>query len=919
MTPQEFVHKWAKNSLSERSGYQQHFLDICHMIGHPTPAEIDATGESFTFEKGGKKTSGTKGFADVWKRGFFGWEYKGKHANLEKAYDQLLLYRESLENPPLLIVSDTEKIQIHTSFTNTVKSVHVLEYEDLLTPAGIEKLRAVFNDPDYFKTEQTTVEVTTDAAKKFALLSDALRRDGADPHDAAHFLIRLLFSLFAEDVGLLPNETLKKLIAATRGNPEHFIQQLGVLFGTMSTGGYFGLERIPHINGGLFDDAAVLPLDRKALDIIDEVSRMDWGSIEPSIFGTLFERSLDPAKRSQLGAHFTSTEDILLVIEPVLLKPLRRGWEEVRAEAEVLKGRWQSETTKQKKSNRFDELHRLLTKFIVEIAKVRVLDPACGSGNFLYVALRELLDLQKEVILYASDVGFTIATPSVNPDQLHGIEKNEYASELATTSLAIGYIQWLRDNGFGFPNEPILKRVGTIENKDAILDFDDEGKPFEPEWPEVDVIVGNPPFLGGNKMRKELGDHYVDALFSHYRERVPPFSDLVCYWFDRAREAAVAGRINRVGLLATNSIRGGVNKRVVEAIKEDLNLFWAISDQPWVLDGAAVRVSMIGFGVEGDEPELDGRKVAAINADLTSGIDLSRAQVLDENLGICFMGPSPKAPFDIDKEIALKLVAERGNPHGRPNSDVVRPVFSAVDLVRRSRDMYTIDFAMMGIEEASQYHAPFEYVRTNVLPIRSSRRDDFGGRWWAYARPRPELRAAIEGLERVLVTPAVAKHRVFVWIDPHAICNQQTLVFARSDDYFFGVLHSRLHELWSLRMGTRMGAGNDPRYTPTTTFETFPFPWPPGEEPIDDPRIQATAEAGRELVEKRDRWLNPEDATEQELKKRTLTNLYNERPMWLDLAHKKLDEAVFEAYGWPKDLEDEEVLGRLLGLNKMRV
>ena len=225
MTPQEFVHKWKNATLSERSASQQHFLDICAMIGHPTPAGADRTGENFTFEKGTDKTTGKKGFADVWKRSYFGWEYKGNHADLDKAYQQLLTYRESLENPPLLVVSDMNRIVIHTNFTNTVKRVIELSLEDILTPEGLVRLKQVFVDPDAFKSEKTIEGVTADAAKQFARLSDQLRNDGAEPHTAAHFLIRLLFCLFAEDVGLLPNDTLKRLIDATRRDPDEFARQ----------------------------------------------------------------------------------------------------------------------------------------------------------------------------------------------------------------------------------------------------------------------------------------------------------------------------------------------------------------------------------------------------------------------------------------------------------------------------------------------------------------------------------------------------------------------------------------------------------------------------------------------------------------------------------------------------------------------
>jgi hypothetical protein len=431
------------------------------------------------------------------------------------------------------------------------------------------------------------------------------------------------------------------------------------------------------------------------------------------------------------------------------------------------------------------------------------------------------------------------------------------------------------------------------------------------------VIVGNPPFLGGGKIRSELGDAYTESLFKLYGNRLPNFSDLVCYWFEKARAMIEVGEVKRAGLLATNSIRGGANRRVLERIKESGDIFWAQSDRDWILEGAAVNVSMIGFD-NGEESsrELDGCSVDKINSNLTATVDVTKAKRLAENRNICFMGPSAKAPFDIDFEVAREMVSQSFNPNARPNSDVVRPVASAIDLVRHSRNKWTIDFAMMPMEEAAQYEMPFEYVRQYVLPIRKTRRDDYRGQWWQYARPRPEMRRALKDRSRFIATPGVSKHRIFVWRDPVVLCNQGTLVFARDDDYFLGVLHSKLHELWALRKGTSLE--DRPRYTPTTTFETFPFPWPPGQEPTDVSRVQAIAQATRELVEKRGRWLNPEGATEKELKKRTLTNLYNACPTWLDLAHRHLDEAVLDAYGWPHGLSDEEILERLLALNLER-
>jgi len=918
LTPQAFVNKWQAIDLKERSAAQEHFIDLCALLGHPTPAEADPTGARFTFEAGAAKHSGGQGWADVWKKGYFAWEYKGKHADLDKAYDQLLQYREALQNPPLLIVSDLQSIVIHTNFTNTVKQVIPLTLHDLLDPAKLALLRHAFFNPDALKAPQTPEQVTRDAAAEFARLADQLRKYGEAPQAIAHFLIRLLFCLFAEDSGLLPKALFSDLVAHTQGKSAAFKQQLQQLFDAMRTGGWFGTVEIKHFNGRLFDDVHALELDSAGMRTLAQVSRLDWSSVEPSIFGTLFERSLDPGKRSQLGAHYTSKEDILLLVEPVLMAPLRRRWTEVQAQAVSLAHQRDAAEAPRTRNARQRELADLLTGFAREIAALQVLDPACGSGNFLYVALHLLLDLEKEVITLAGRLGVGQFFPSVTPEQLHGIEINPYAHELAQVTIWIGYIQWLRENGFGFPAEPILKPLDNIRRMDAILAYDADDKPIEPEWPEADVIVGNPPFLGGNKIRKELGDAYVEALFALYAGRVPAFADLVCYWFEKARALLESGKVKRAGLLATQAIRGGANRKVLERIKETGDIFWAQSDREWILDGAAVRIAMVGFD-KGEETtrDIDGKSVKIINPDLTAHIDLTTAQILEENKGLGFRGNQKGGPFDISNELAQRMLSAP-NPHGKSNADVVKPWANGLDITHRSRDAWIIDFGMdMPMEEAALYEMPFEYIKATVYPKHNnSRRSIYEKQWWIHTRVRPGMRAAISSLGRYIVTPHVSKYRLWTWLKHPTVPDHQLIVVAREDDYFFGVLHSKVHELWALRQGTALE--DRPRYTPTTTFETFPFPWPPGQEPPDDPRVAAIAQAARELVEKRDRWLNPGDLPAADLKKRTLTALYNQRPTWLALAHAKLDNAVFDAYGWPPDLSDDAILERLLALNLER-
>ncbi len=923
MNVAEFQAKWRGSTLKERSAAQEHFLDLCRLLGMPTPAEADKTGAFYTFEKGAAKTSGGQGFADVWWDGKFAWEYKGHHADLAAAYRQLLQYREDLGNPPLLVVCDLHTFEIHTNFTGTKKTVYRFTVDDLDQPETLAILRAVFTEPERLRPGQTTEEVTVEAAARFGALAAGLTARGYEPHQVAHFLMQLLFCLFAEDTGLLPKGLVTELLDFGARRPERFPEQARALLEAMRDGGDFALHEVPHFNGGLFAELAPLPLTAGELATLREAARLDWASVEPAIFGTLFERSLDPSKRAQLGAHYTGRHDIERVVEPVVMAPLRRRWAQVRAEADRLKAAWEAAGTPRARDNRRAAFAACLHGFQEELTRVRILDPACGSGNFLYVALAKLLDLEKEVLVYGAANGLSLGYPLVSPRQLFGLEVNEYARELAQVVVWIGYLQWRLGNGFSGLPDPILEPLETIRLQDALLDRSEPGKPKEASWPAADVIIGNPPFLGGKRLRSELGDAYVEDLHRVFAGRLPPFSDLCCYFFEKARAEIAAGRAKRAGLLATNSIRGGANRKVLERIKETGDIFLAWDDEPWVLDGAAVRISIVGFdgGLE-QERTLDGQPVASISSALTAGVDLALAKPLSENRGICFLGVQLSGPFDIHGDLARAMLALPINPNGRPNSDVIRPLVNGLDIMRRPRDVWIIDFGVnMPEEEAALYEAPFEYVRQHVKPMREASRSQLRDkRWWLTLWPRPEMRAAIRRLSRYLATPTVAKYRLFVWYPPSVVPNHQVVVFARDDDYFFGVLHSRAHEVWSLRMGTSLE--DRPRYTPTTCFETFPLPWPPGQEPWDDPRVRAIAAAAKALDEKRRAWLDPPGARPEELKTRTLTALYNARPAWLAQLHARLDRAVWAAYGWddpdPAAVPEEEILARLLALNRAR-
>ena len=745
------------------------------------------------------------------------------------------------------------------------------------------------------------------------------------------------------------------------------------------TGGFVGADIIKWFNGGLFDDAEVLPLETADLKLIaDTAAEHDWAQIDPAVFGTLFEQALKATReRPALGAHYTDREKILKIVDPVIVRPLTAEWEAAYAAIKAATDRIKVTETDRKAvleaaadamrddpaaakageakrrrelvavAKRADaalgEAKEILEAFLSRLGAVRVLDPACGSGNFLYVALHVLKDLELRALVDAERLGLPAPAPRVGLDCLRGIEIEEYAAELARVTLWIGDLQWMRKNGYTAYAEPILSALEQIERRDALLNADGS----EAEWPAADVIVGNPPFLGGKRMRDGLGDAYVERLFAVYKGRVPAEADFVTYWVENAWTEIARGRTERAGLVTTNSIRGGASRRVVAPIADADAIMEAWADEPWSVAGAAVRVSMLGFGRGFAERRLEGAPSAQINADLTGATaDLTKAARLSENSGVAFMGDTKGGAFDVSGSQATDWLRMPLNPNGRPNSDVLKPWVNGLEIVRRPTNKWILDFGTtLSEHEAALYEDPYKYAVEKISPYRKSiQADGYAKNWWQHERPRRDMWSAIERLPRYICTPRVSVYRIFVWL-PTCVCpDSATIAIALSSDFHFGILHSRFHELWSLRMGTSLGVGNDPRYTPSTTFETFPFPEGltpniPAAAYADDPRAIAIGTAAAELNRLREAWLNPPDlvriepevvpgypdrilprdeAAAKVLKTRTLTNLYNQRPAWLDMAHRRLDEAVAAAYGWPADLPDDEVLERLFALNQER-
>jgi type II restriction/modification system DNA methylase subunit YeeA len=953
MTPEQFISLWKDNKLTERAGAQAHFDDLCDLLGVAKPRDP----ERYCFERGAKKAGGGDGWADVWKRNHFGWENKKPGRDLGAALKQLTDYALQLDNPPLLVVCDRERIVIHTAFTGYPDEPREIRIEQLVEPEARQLLQWVFTDPEKLRPEKSTAAITAEAAGQFAQLAAAMRSRGAFAKNCgqkvAHFLVQCLFCMFAEDENLLPAGIFTDLLKHAGSDADKAARRIEKLFTAMQRkGGDYGDHDIAWFNGGLFKNIEIPPLTAADLHALHRAAAdMDWRAIDPTIFGTLFERGLDPAARAPLGAHYTDTGTIAKLIEPLVSEPLANAWAKIRPQ--LAAGHGKGPKSKEGKAAR-----AAYQSFLLRLNHYRVLDPACGSGNFLYLALKALRDIEKRAHVDAQELGLGAElSMQTGPHNILGLEINEFAAELARVTVWIGDIQWCRRNGYPHAINPILKPLDGIEHRDALLNPDGS----EAEWPTADIIVGNPPFLGDKVMRSELGADYVETLRKTFDGRVPGGADLVTYWFEKARAQIAAGKLQAAGLVSTNSIRGGANRKVLERIVETTRIFEAWSDEEWVNDGAAVRVSLLGFGpifpVDRSN-RLDGLEVGSIHADLTAaiGVDLTKAKPLPENANTAYLGIQKTGPFDLPGEIGRSWLGQP-NPNGRPNSEIVKPWFNGLDITRRQRDMWIVDFGTdMPEAEASLYELPFAYAKEHVQPTRVGNNvANTSETWWLFHRPRPLMRKATKNLPRFIVTPEVSKHRVFAFMTPPTVPDKNLTITTRSDDTTFGILHSRFHELWSLRLGTSLE--DRPRYTPTTTFETFPFP--AGLTPRDTAPVAGQASppclageivaaniaaAARRLNELREAWLNPAEwvdwvitpeeekagfpkrpvakpGHEADLKKRTLTNLYNARPAWLDLAHKKLDQAVATAYNWPDytpEMPDDEILRRLLALNLER-
>jgi hypothetical protein len=614
MTPKAFIAKWGPGGpafeLNERQGAQPHFIDLCLLLCVPTPGSAG----DYIFEQDTLVLGEARGYADVFKRNHFAWENKAPGKNLDTALKQLLTYSLALSNPPLLVVRDRLTIRIHTQFNGHPSEVHTVLLAELHRPDKQALLRRLWNDPESFRPKKTSRDITETAAKSFATLADGLRKRNPNPDEVAHFLTQCLFCFFAEDVGLLPGNMFERLVNNKALTSDKLSTGLTNLFGVMRDGGLYGNDDIPWFNGGLFKRVKVPTLSIMEVTELRNAAGLNWSAIDVSIFGTLFERGLDPAKRSQLGAHYTDPATILRIIDPVLTRPLLQQWALVAHEIKELMA---------KNTKHGDKHHKAAqARFVLWLENLkayRVLDPACGSSNFRFMGLKALNDIEHKSHLEAAALGLDREADLVTgPHNVLGIELNEYAAELARVTFWIGELQWRLAHGYEFKTNPVPEPLDHIECRDALLkfvpanpaaetgsdpDFAKRKSGSDPvsagsaktpaqatdaPWPKANVVIGNPPFLGDKMMRSELGDDYTTTLRKTYEGRVPGGADLVCYWFEKTRIAIELNGLQAAGLVATNSIRGGKNRKALEAICETTRIYEAWSDEGWVNEGAAV-------------------------------------------------------------------------------------------------------------------------------------------------------------------------------------------------------------------------------------------------------------------------------------------------------------------------------------------
>ncbi len=1047
---EKFIQRWHQAAGSELATAQSFVIELCELLGVDRPhATAD---QDYMFERplkeGHSDGSESDRRVDCYKRGHFILEAKklksGTHTRhysntMVGAHAQAQNYARALPaaegRPPIIMVVDVGNvIQLFSEFSRTGGNYipfpdprsHQITLHDLRDETNLDRLRQIWTNPMALDPSRVNAEVTREVASVLATVAKSLEADGHPPHQVGAFLTRCLFSMFAEDVGLLPASAqsaegkgaFSELLQTHRTNPPTLQRMLQALWADMDRGGFSAAlaKDVLKFNGKLFkasqSEGYALPLKQSQIDSLLAAAKANWTKVEPAIFGTLLERALDPVERHALGAHYTPRAYVDRLVIPTVIDPLRAEWSDTQAATMVLMGEHdvlnaqadqlsdelaQKQTTQrdgkakaQSELSAIDKLRanaraqkreaiQTVKAFHHRLCTVRVLDPACGSGNFLYVTLEHLKRLEGEVLnhletLDDSQGKLGLEGETVTLQQLQGIELNTRAAALAELVLWIGYLQWqARTVGVGNIAEPVVHDYGNIQNRDAVLAYDrtepqkDEagriitrwdGKTFKPhpvtglnvpdesaqvvqeryinprkaQWPQVDFIVGNPPFIGASTMRSALGDGYVDALRSSWPE-VPESADLVMYWWHQAALTVSTDQAQRFGFITTNSIKQTFNRRVMQAALDNptkpLSLVFAVADHPWVdgANGAAVRIAMTAaqagehtgrlLTVQSETPQDDGEVAVTLSetqgllhADLRIGANVAAAKALRANLNVSSPGVKLHgAGFIVTREEAKQMGL--GSVPGLEQH--IREYRNGRDLTASPRDVMVIDLFGLGADEVRQkFPAVYQWVLERVKPERdANNRATYRENWWIFGEARKDFRPTLKGLDRYIATVETTKHRNFQFLDSTVLPDNMLIAVASNKATWLGVLSTYMHAAWAEATGGSLGVfiGNI-RYNKTRCFETFPFP------AEDTGLTPALTERIHQLAEQLDAHRKTQQAAHPDL---TLTGMYNvleklrsgeplsakEKTIHeqglvsvLLTLHDELDAAVLQAYGW---------------------
>lgn len=1017
-----FIAHWSAAPISERAHYQTFIIQLCRLIGAPAPDDERVGDLDYCFERPirfrHEDGSGQPGYIDCSKRGCFVLEAKQSRKRrsggaldpdaqlslftrlkpqatarsamsegfMRVAKRQAENYAKALDEwPPFLVLVDVGRsIELWSDFARQGKiyapfpdrGSYRISLDHLRDPDVRDRLRRVWTDPMSLDPAAKAIEVTTAISSRLAWTVRSINtrcQVGMDRVEAAAqsektalFVMQCIFAMFADSVGLIERRSFLALLESYRGRADRFHEAARTLFMNMDRGGYCVATQqlVRRFNGGLYRRMEPVAINEDELSALIMAARCDWANVEPAIFGALLEQALDPEQRAELGAHYTPRAYVERLIEPTIMEPLRSEWEAVEVEAIGLY-----------LTGEGAKARGVIHEFHERLCKIRVLDPACGTGNFLYVAMRMMKELEGEVLGTLNEMGeqqgvLALEGHVISPEQFYGLEKNANAAWIAEMVMWIGYLQWhFRAFRDAMPSEPILKDFKTVVHTDALLEYsrmevmsagdvDADDKllgatskeivryvdPRPKPWPAVHFIVGNPPFIGGKDLRSELGDGYVDALAAIRGGRFRS-ADFVTAWWDRAAEILTAegSILRRFGFITTNSITQTFSRRVLEHHLQKsptMRLVFAIPDHPWVKGPGCADVRIAMSVAERGEPDGQGRWLKVlddealafeerhgdIGADLMLDSRLTRVATLKANAGLAYRGVQLMGGgFLVSPARAQALLSRSELDAPSP----FREYRNGRDLADRPRGLKAIDLFGWDEGDARRRHPlVYQHLLESVKPERDrNNRASYRDNWWIFGEPRRDLRAALEGLNRYIVTVETAKHRWFRFLDADTLPDNKLVVVASDDPIVLGVLSSRQHRAWFRANAGRIGEyEREAVYVKGACFDAFPFPALSGDLAAEVGAVAEEIDALRARVLSRHAFL-------------TMTGLYNARARIgancdlteaerivheegcvgvLDHLHQRLDRLVAQAYGWPDDLSDAQIVDRLIVLNAAR-